>query len=65
MQCGHAPDPAERQEDAPEDALWDLASDFHARGDDAAYRRTLETIVKRYPSSRRAEAARLVLGDAG
>lgn len=62
MQCTHEPDPSVRQEDTAGDALWDLAHDFKTRGDDAAYRHTLETLVARYPSSRHASAAREELG---
>ncbi len=62
MQCSHDPDPSVRQEDTAGDALWDLGQDFKARGDDAAYRHTLETLVSRYPSSRHAPAAREELG---
>ena len=62
MQCTHEADPNVRQEDTAGDALWDLAHDFKTRGDDAAYRHTLETLVARYPSSRHAAAAKEELG---
>ncbi len=65
MQCTHEPDPTLRQEDTAGDALWDLAHDFKTRGDDAAYRHTLETLVARYPSSRHAAAAKEELGPEG
>lgn len=52
MQCTHEPDPALRREDSADEALWNLAVDFDARGDDAAARHTLEVLVARYPSSR-------------
>ena len=65
LQCSHDPDPSERTEDTAGDALWNLANDFEARGDHAAARHTLETLVTRYPSSRHAPAAREMLGDAG
>lgn len=58
IQCGHDPDPTLRHEDEPGDALWDLAMKFRANGDEAAARRTLEQLVQKYPSSRRAPAAR-------
>ena len=61
LQCSHDPDPSERTEDTAGDALWNLANDFEARGDQAAARHTLETLVTRYPSSRHAPAARDVL----
>ncbi len=62
VQCGHAPDPNERREDTPGDALWQLAQRFHDEHDDAAERRTLQYLVERYPSSRWAPAARERLG---
>jgi len=65
LQCSHDPDPSERTEDTAGDALWNLANDFEARGDHAAARHTLETLVTRYPSSRHAPAAREMLADAG
>jgi len=61
IQCSHDPDPSERIEDTAGDALWDLAKDFDARGDHAAARHTLETLVTRYPSSRHTPAARDML----
>jgi hypothetical protein len=61
IQCSHDPDPSERIEDTAGDALWDLAKDFEARGDHAAARHTLETLVTRYPSSRHTPAAKDML----
>ncbi len=61
LQCSHDPDPSERIEDTAGDALWNLANDFEARGDHAAARHTLETLVAKYPSSRHTPAARDVL----
>ena len=61
LQCSHDPDPSVRIEDTAGDALWDLAKDFEARGDHAASRHTLETLVTRYPSSRHTPAARDML----
>ena len=65
VQCGHAPDPNERREDTPGDALWQLAQKFHEEHDDAAEKRTLQYLVERYPSSRWAPAAREQLGQGG
>lgn len=70
LQCSHDPDSSVRTEDTAGDALWNLAKDFEARGDHAAARHTLETLVTRYPSSRHADAARDALdggtfGDGG
>jgi hypothetical protein len=61
IQCSHDPDPSERIEDTAGDALWNLASDFEARGDHDAARHTLETLATRYPSSRHAPAAKDIL----
>jgi hypothetical protein len=61
LQCSHDPDPSVRTEDTAGDALWDLAKDFETRGDHAAARHTLETLVTRYPSSRHTAAARDLL----
>lgn len=66
-QCGSkATDPARQQEETPGDALWQLAEQFRANGDEKARRETLEFLLARYPSSRFAPAAREELGaDAG
>lgn len=61
LQCSHDPDPSVRTEDTAGDALWNLAKDFEARGDHAAARHTLETLVTRYPSSRHTAAAKDLL----
>lgn len=59
MQCGNkSQDPSLQREDTPGDALYTLAQDFRAKGNDAAYRDTLRYLVKQYPSSRRALAAK-------
>ena len=58
IQCTHEPDPSLRREDPADEALWNLAKDFDARGDDAAARHTLEVLVARYPSSRFALGAK-------
>ncbi|MEZ4339299.1 MAG: hypothetical protein R3B82_21975 [Sandaracinaceae bacterium] len=61
LQCGTSPRGPEF-EDSPGEALWDLSERFEAEGDEAARRRTLEHLIERYPSSRFAERARVVLG---
>ncbi len=61
IQCSHDPDPSERIEDTAGDALWNLANDFEARGDHAAARHTLETLVTKYPSSRHTPVAKDLL----
>lgn len=67
LQCTKEPDPSLRREETADEALYRLSEDFHARGDDAAARHTLEVLVTKYPSSRFAPGARAQLGmaDAG
>ena len=58
FQCAGHPGPSERWNESPGDALWELAHEFRAHHDDAAATRTLEYLVRKYPSSRWAQAAR-------
>ena len=62
VQCSKKYDDGLRREDTAGDGLWGLAEDFRAKGDDKSYEATLRYLVKRYPSSRRAERARQALG---
>jgi hypothetical protein len=62
LQCGGGGDPSLRREDSAGDALYALAQDFHARGNEAAARDTLRYLVEHYPSNRHADAARAELG---
>ena len=65
VQCAHKPDPDVRREDGPDDALWGLAHDFRAKGDEAAAQATLRYLVEKYPASRHAlEAQAETSGDA-
>ena len=57
-QCAKEPDPAMQREETPGEALYRLAEEFRARGDEQAYRATLKFLVARYPSSRFAQSAR-------
>lgn len=57
-QCAREPDAASRREETPGEALYGLAEDFRAKGDEEARRVTLEYLVERYPSSRFAASAR-------
>ena len=61
LQCGTSPRGPEF-EDSPGQALWELSEQFEEDGDEPARRRTLEHLIERYPSSRYAERARVVLG---
>jgi TolA-binding protein len=58
FQCASEPDPTKAMEDTPGEALYKLAEQFKASGDERAWRRTLEYLIARYPSSRFAAAAR-------
>ena len=61
-QCGAKErGPATQREETPAEALYGLAEEFRARGDEEAHRATLEYLVARYPSSRFAQAARMDL----
>lgn len=65
FQCPSEPDPASAREERPGEALYGLAQEFREAGDEDAWRRTLEHLVRRYPSSRFAVTAREDLADAG
>lgn len=62
LQCGGGNKDIVREETAG-DALFSLAEDFEARGDPASARRTLEFLVRRYPSSRHVDDAKRKLGE--
>lgn len=58
MQCSSDPGPELRRYETPGEALYGLAGEFKAKGDDDAWRVTLEYLVARYPNSRFAGMAR-------
>jgi TolA-binding protein len=64
FQCASETDPNKRREEEPGEALYGLAEQFKAKGDQKARADTLRYIVKKYPTSRFAERARLDLGEA-
>ncbi len=64
LQCGSEPEPDLRRYETPGEALYDLAGQFKAKGDTAAWRTTLEYLIARYPNSRFAVMARSDLEDA-
>ena len=64
LQCSRSPDPELRREDTAGDALWDLAQEFRAKGNEAAAKQTLRFLVERYPSNRHVPAAREELAEA-
>jgi hypothetical protein len=57
-QCSSERDPALATEDTPEEAIYLLAQRFRDKGDERAWRATLEYLVERYPSSRYAARAK-------
>jgi hypothetical protein len=65
LQCPGHQDAAVRSDDGPGEALYDLAQDFRAKGNERACRETLRFIIARYPSSRRAQTSRLELESDG
>ncbi len=59
LQCGSGEgDPALRAYETPGEALYGLAGEFKAKGDQKAWRETLEYLVARYPNSRFAAMAK-------
>ncbi len=65
MQCKHDPDPNYRREDTAGDALYALAQDFRAKGNEQAAKDTLRFLVEKYPSNRHVPAARAELEGQG
>ena len=61
LQCGSGPDPGLRLEDTAGDALWALAQDFRAKGNEQAAKDTLRYLVEHYPSNRHVPAAKAEL----
>lgn len=62
LQCGHGSESKLRTEDDAGDALYALAQDFHAKGDDESSKQTLRYLVEHYPSNRHVPEARVELG---
>ena len=52
LQCNRSRDPELRKEDSAGDALYALAQDFRAKGNEAAAKETLRFLVVHYPSNR-------------
>lgn len=65
LQCGSEYDPVTAMEETPGEALYDLAQEFEQAGNRGAWQRTLEHLIRRYPSSRFAQTARVDLEAAG
>lgn len=52
-------------EDSAGDALYNLAQDFRAKGNEQAAKDTLRYLIEHYPSNRHVPAARAELGEGG
>lgn len=63
LQCGGGSESAARHEDSAGDALYSLARDFRAKGNEPAAKDTLRYLIEHYPSNRHVPAAREELGD--
>lgn len=63
FQCGSSSNPETRREDTAGDALYALAMDFRAKGNEAAAKDTLRYLVEHYPSNRHVPAAREELAE--
>ena len=63
LQCGGGHDDSLRREDSAGDALYNLAQDFRAKGNEQAYKDTLRYLIEHYPSNRHVTAAREELGE--
>jgi hypothetical protein len=62
LQCGGGHG-ADQHEDDGGDALWNLAQDFKAKGNQEAAKQTLRYLIEKYPSNRHVPAAREELGE--
>ncbi len=63
LQCASDPEDKLRRYETPGEALYDLATQFKAKGDEKAWRTTLEYLIARYPNSRHAEMAKVDLAE--
>lgn len=61
LQCGSGSEPTVRREDSAGDALYNLAQEFRAKGNEQAARETLQYLVDHYPSNRHVPAAKTEL----
>jgi hypothetical protein len=62
LQCSRDPEPDLRRYETPPEALYGLATRFKSRGEQQAYRDTLQYLQERYPNSRYALMAKDELG---
>lgn len=62
-QCGGGGSDSGKPTPNDGDALYDLAQDFHAKGNEEAAKQTLRYLVEHFPSNRHVPAARAELGE--
>jgi hypothetical protein len=62
LQCSSDPDPELRRYETPGEALYGLAGQLKAHGNEAGWRDTLKYLIEHYPNSRFAERAKQDLG---
>jgi hypothetical protein len=62
LQCSSDPDPDLRRYETPGEALYGLAGQLKARGNEAGWRDTLKYLIEHYPNSRFAERAKQDFG---
>lgn len=63
IQCASRRSFEQRREETPAEALWLLAERFQLEQNPQSQRRTLQFLVERYPSTRFAARARVVLDE--
>lgn len=61
FQCGSGTQDMGAPAKSDGDALYDLAQDFHAKGNEDAAKQTLKYLVDHYPSNRHVPAAKAEL----
>lgn len=64
FQCGSGTQDMGAPAKSDGDALYDLAQDFHAKGNEEAAHQTLRYLIAHFPSNRHVPAAKAELGDA-
>jgi hypothetical protein len=62
LQCSGDPDPDVRRYETPGEALYGLATQLKAKGNEAGWRDTLQYLIEHYPNSRFAQRAKQDLG---
>jgi TolA-binding protein len=65
LQCGSSSSADARAEPSAGDAIYDLAMDLRAKGNEQAAREALRYLVEHFPSNRHVPAARAELAESG